>query len=110
MAAAGKSQAEAPPDATSRADLRRQAVRWLKMDLKIWSRMLASGSPEDRNLVLRAMPQWRKDTDLVAVRDAAGLASLPDACSFSIVSASTQLAEKTSPGRALFAHWLTLSS
>ena len=79
MAASGKGQNEAPPDAASGADLRRQALRWLKVDLEIWSRMLASGSPQDRNLVLRAMRQWRKDTDLVAVRDAEGLASLPEA-------------------------------
>jgi tetratricopeptide (TPR) repeat protein len=79
MAAAGKGQDEAPPDATSRADLRRQALRWLTVDLEIWSQMLASGSPRDRNLVHRAMRQWRKDTDLVSVRDAKGLASLPDA-------------------------------
>ncbi len=79
MAVAGKGKDEAPPDATARTDLRRQALRWLKVDLEIWSRMLASGSPRDRNLVLRAMRQWRKDTDLVAVRDAEGLARLPDA-------------------------------
>ena len=79
MAASGKGQNEAPPDAASAADLRRQALRWLKVDLEIWSRTLASGAPQDRNLVLRAMRQWRKDTDLVAVRDAEGLASLSDA-------------------------------
>ncbi len=41
--------------------------------------MLESGSPRDRDLVFRAMRQWRKDTDLIAVRDAEGLASLPEA-------------------------------
>jgi hypothetical protein len=40
---------------------------------------LGSGSPQNRNLVLRAMRHWRKDTDLVAVRDAEGLATLPEA-------------------------------
>ncbi len=78
MAAAGKGQGEAPPDATSGADLRRLALRWLKVDLKIWTHMLGSGSPQDRNLVLRAMRQWRKDTDLITVRDAEGLVSLPE--------------------------------
>ncbi|MGP0067204.1 MAG: tetratricopeptide repeat protein [Isosphaeraceae bacterium] len=79
MAAAGKGQGEARPDATSSAGLRRLALRWLKVDLKIWTQMLASGSPQARNLVLRAMRQWRKDTDLITVRDAEGLASLPEA-------------------------------
>ncbi len=79
MAAAGEGQHEAPPDIASAADLRRQALRWLKIDLKIWSHTLASGSPQDRNLVLRAMRQWRKDTDLVSVRHAEGLARLPEA-------------------------------
>ncbi len=50
-----------------------------KRELKIWTRTLASGSPEARNLVLRAMRQWRKDTDLITVRDAEGLATLPEA-------------------------------
>jgi hypothetical protein len=49
------------------------------VDLKIWTRMLASGSPQARDLVLRAMRQWRKDTDLITVRDAEGLATLPEA-------------------------------
>ncbi len=79
MAASGKGQEEAPPDAASGADLRHLALRWLKVDLALWSRTLASGAPRDRDLVLRAMRQWRKDTDLVAVRDAEGLASLSDA-------------------------------
>ena len=79
MAASGRGQNEAPPDAATAADLRRQALRWLKVDLKIWSQTLVSGSPQDRKLVLRAMRQWRKDTDLVAVRDSEGLARLPDA-------------------------------
>ncbi len=79
MAASGKGQNKAPPDAASAADLRRQALRWLKVDLGIWSRMPASASPQNRALVLRAMRQWRKDTDLIAVRDAEGLASLPEA-------------------------------
>ena len=79
MAASGKGRNEAPPDAAPGSDLRRQALQWLKVDLEIWSRTLASGAPRDRDLVLRAMRQWRKDTDLVAVRDAEGLASLPEA-------------------------------
>ena len=79
MAASGKGRNEPPPDAASAAGLRRQAIQWLKADLEIWTRLLASGTSQDRNLVLRAMRQWRKDTDLVAVRDAEGLARLPDA-------------------------------
>jgi tetratricopeptide (TPR) repeat protein len=79
MAASGRGKNEAPPDAATGADLRRQALRWLKIDLEIWSRLLVSGSPRARNLALRAMRQWRKDTDLIAVRDAEGLARLSDA-------------------------------
>ena len=41
--------------------------------------MQASGSPQDHNLVLRAMRQLRKDTVLVAIRDAERLAILPEA-------------------------------
>ncbi len=58
----------------------RSAVRtWVKADLEIRSRMLVSGSPQDRNPVFPGLSQCRKDTDLVAVRDAEGLGGLPDA-------------------------------
>jgi serine/threonine protein kinase len=76
MAAAGKGRDENPPDADTAAGLRRRALQWLRADLAVWSQMLASGSPHDRAEALRAMRQWRKDTDLVTVRDADAIVSL----------------------------------
>jgi hypothetical protein len=55
MAASGNGQHEAPPDVASAADLRRRTFRWLKVDLEIRSRELASALRQDRNPVLRAM-------------------------------------------------------
>jgi eukaryotic-like serine/threonine-protein kinase len=78
-AARGEGKDENPPDDAARADLRRRALQWLKVDLAVWSRMLASDARQSRALALKAMRQWRKDTDLVEVRDADGLASLSEA-------------------------------
>ncbi len=79
MAASGKSRDEPTPDPASAADLRRKALRWLKIDLECWSRLLAADASRNRDLAIRAMRQWRKDTDLIAVRDPEGLGTLPEA-------------------------------
>ncbi len=79
LAAAGQDKDEPPPDDAARADLRRRALGWLKAELAAWSRLLASGPPQDRDRRPRTMQHWRKDADLAAVRDADALAKLPEA-------------------------------
>jgi tetratricopeptide (TPR) repeat protein len=56
-----------------RTDLRRQALDWLRADLKAWAQST------DRVLVQRTLQHWQKDTDLASVRDKEALANLPQA-------------------------------
>ena len=78
MAASGKRPDEPRPDAEAAANLRRRALRWLQVDLETWSRLLAADAPQNRDIAIRAMRQWRKDTDLIDVRDPEGLGALPN--------------------------------
>jgi hypothetical protein len=55
----------------ARAELRRQALAWLKADLAAWR------SHKDGDLRARALRSWRADKALAGVRDPEGLAKLP---------------------------------
>jgi serine/threonine-protein kinase len=79
LAVAGQGKNETPPDAATKAKLRRQALAWLEAELAAWSRYLKTGPPQNRAVVLRIMQHWRKDSDLAAVRGADALAKLPEA-------------------------------
>ncbi len=76
LAAAGRGKDEPPPDDAARAKLRRQALDWLRADLAVWGKLLASGPPRDRPTVAQTLRQWQKDPDLAGIRDAAALAKL----------------------------------
>jgi serine/threonine-protein kinase len=73
----GGDAAGVPPG--QKADLRRQALAWLRADLGGWQQRLEAGKPADRELVRKTLAHWRRDPDLAGVRDAAGLAALPEA-------------------------------
>jgi tetratricopeptide (TPR) repeat protein len=57
--------------------LRRQALGWLRADLAIYKEHAGHDAGTMR-IVLRQMTHWQKDDDLASIRDAAGLARLPD--------------------------------
>jgi serine/threonine-protein kinase len=79
LAGSGKSRDEPPPDGAARADLRRQALEWLKAELAHQTTQLGSGTQQDRYDVRRRLDRWKVDPDLVGIRDAAELARLPEA-------------------------------
>jgi tetratricopeptide (TPR) repeat protein len=66
-------------DAQERGRLRRQALDWLRADLKLRHDQFATGKLEERAKVLRAIANWRRDRDLAGVRDTEALAKLPEA-------------------------------
>jgi hypothetical protein len=66
------------PDEARKAELRRLALDWLKLDLALRSQQLATGTPEARQQVARAMASWTKDSDLSGVRSPDALAKLPE--------------------------------
>jgi tetratricopeptide (TPR) repeat protein len=75
LAAAGQGKGEAP--LAAKAKLRGQALEWLKADLTAWADLLASGAPQARAAVVKALRHWQKNTDLVGLRDREALAKLP---------------------------------
>ena len=79
LAAAGQDKGDGPPDDAARSKLRRQALGWLEAELAAWSRIVESGTPQDRAKVAATLRHWRKDADLAAIRDADALAKLPEA-------------------------------
>jgi serine/threonine protein kinase/tetratricopeptide (TPR) repeat protein len=77
LAAGGKGQESGKLDDQERGRLRRQALDWLRADLKARSQQLGQATPEARPALLRALEHWPRDPDLEGVRDAYSLARLP---------------------------------
>jgi serine/threonine protein kinase len=75
LAAAGQARDEPPLDDAAKAKLRRQALDWLKAELKTWDKLLESW-PQNRPTVVQTLSHWQKDSDLAGIRDAAALAKL----------------------------------
>jgi tetratricopeptide (TPR) repeat protein len=77
LAAAGQGEDAAKLDDRERARLRRQALDWLRADLALWGKQLASGRAADLAAVQRVLRDWQQDGDLAGLRDPAALAKLP---------------------------------
>src|SRR5262249_18587713 len=75
LAAAGRSQGEAPLDEAAKAKLRQQALGWLKADLALWNRQGLTGQPTV-GAGQRGLKQWQEDGDLRGIREAGELARL----------------------------------
>jgi serine/threonine-protein kinase len=74
-AGAGEGKDRPPADEAGRAELRRQALGWLRAELAGVSRHLGSG-PAGRDFIQRTLRRWQRDPDLAALRDAAAMARL----------------------------------
>jgi tetratricopeptide (TPR) repeat protein len=77
LAGCGKGKDVASLTASDRLALRRRAFTWLRADLAVWQRILASARPEQTEQARRMLRLWQNDTDLAGLRDAAALAKLP---------------------------------
>jgi WD40 repeat protein/tetratricopeptide (TPR) repeat protein len=77
LAAAGQGKDEPPLDDAARLKLRRQALDFLKTELTVWDKLLASGPPQDRSSIVQNLKHWQVDTDLAGIRDKAAMAKLP---------------------------------
>jgi hypothetical protein len=76
LAAAGRGEDAAKLDDKERAGLRKQALAWLRADLVRNAKQLESGERTKRTEVERRLKLWQRDSDLLAIRDAAALAKL----------------------------------
>jgi hypothetical protein len=76
LAAAGQGKDEAPLDEAAKAVLCCQVLDCLKAEQTAWSKLLKSGSPQQRSFIVQSLSHWQKDTDLASIRDEAALAKL----------------------------------
>jgi serine/threonine-protein kinase len=60
-----------------RAELRKQARDWLRLDLLAWAKRVDTGTEADRIQAQRTLATWRDDPDLAGLRDPAALGKLP---------------------------------
>ncbi len=78
LAGAGKGEDDPPPDDAARLKLREQALGWLRAELVAWEQVASTVGPGNKEAVAKALAHWKQDADLTSVRDADGLASLPE--------------------------------
>jgi serine/threonine-protein kinase len=79
LAGCGKGQDAGPIDQEGRTRLRQQALNWLRADLTLWRKQLASWWPGKPAEAREALVYWRKDPNLAGVREPTHLAWLPEA-------------------------------
>jgi tetratricopeptide (TPR) repeat protein len=66
-------------DEKAKSQSRSQALGWLRADLALHARQLATGKPADRAAAQRRLRWWLTDADLAGIRGPAALAKLPEA-------------------------------
>jgi TolA-binding protein len=75
LAAAGQGEGAAQLSGSERMALRRRALTWLRAELALWTRLVASGEV-GRSRLARILSHWRKDANLASIRDKDALAKL----------------------------------
>jgi eukaryotic-like serine/threonine-protein kinase len=76
LAAAGKDVDDPSPNDVAKANLRGQALTWLKAELAAWAKFLDADGARAQPVVIQMLQHWKVDTDLAGVRDA--LSKLPE--------------------------------
>jgi tetratricopeptide (TPR) repeat protein len=79
QAGCGQGQDADKLDTNERARLRRQALDWLRADLKAHQQQVEKSADKAPWVVVRQMQHWLKDEDFAGVRGSAALARLPEA-------------------------------
>jgi tetratricopeptide (TPR) repeat protein len=77
LAASGKGKDAEKLSDVERAELRNQALKWLRASLVAWANQLDKDAHKVRPMVQNDLAHWQQDTDLTGVRDAAALEKLP---------------------------------
>ncbi len=77
-AACGQGKDDPPPDDAAKARLRRQALDWLRAELKAWRPLTVTVEPGSKEAVSRTLQHWKVDPDLASLRDRDHLARLPE--------------------------------
>jgi tetratricopeptide (TPR) repeat protein len=78
QAGCGQGKDASPLSEEKSADLRRQALEWLRADLAAWRAVLQEQPAKALPVVAKQMAHWLEDTDLAGVRGPEAPAQLPD--------------------------------
>lgn len=78
LAAAGQGDDRPPLDREARANLRSQALDWLKADLACWTKQAQAGSAATEARIIQTLRHWKSDPDLAGIRDEGPLKTLRD--------------------------------
>jgi serine/threonine-protein kinase len=78
LAAAGQGQDAPRLDAQERSRLRQRAHDWLRTEVEHLTKERDRNTPETRTAVRQALAAWQHNPELAGVREAAGLAKLPE--------------------------------
>jgi tetratricopeptide (TPR) repeat protein/predicted Ser/Thr protein kinase len=79
LAGCGQGTDNPAPDNTAKAKLRQQALDWLKAELAAWTKLLESGPPQARPVIVQTLLHWKADTDLAGIREPNASNALADA-------------------------------
>jgi tetratricopeptide (TPR) repeat protein len=76
LAGCGQGKDVPPPNEAARAGLRTQARDWLRAELAAWSKLIESGPPQARPVIVKTLRHWKADSDLAGIRDESELKKL----------------------------------
>src|SRR5262249_40872652 len=79
LAGCGQGQDADRLDARERARLRGLALDWLRADLAAWAGLLDKEPDKSASRSVSVLQHWLEDPDFAGVREAEGLAKLPEA-------------------------------
>jgi eukaryotic-like serine/threonine-protein kinase len=77
QAACGKGEGAAQTE-KDRASWRRQALEWLRQDLRLWSKLVGERDPKMTDLTRDRLRSWQADYEFAGVRTSGSLARLPE--------------------------------
>jgi eukaryotic-like serine/threonine-protein kinase len=78
LAGSGEGKDDPPLDNAAKARWRKQAIEWLKAELTARTKSSEGGPQPARYALAKELNEWKADTDLGGIRDAAALAKLPE--------------------------------
>jgi hypothetical protein len=74
LAGCGQGGDAAKLDAAKRAELRKQALEWLRADFSSWSNL--KDDPKHRSRIMEVLKHWQEDVDFAGVRGADAMTKL----------------------------------
>jgi serine/threonine-protein kinase len=77
LAGCGQGKDDPPLGEAAKTRWRKQAVKWLGAEVAAWSKVSEKGTPAERQSLAETLQNWKLNSDLAGLRDAAALAKLP---------------------------------